>query len=223
MRTDRSIGNGEPTADEVLRTTRAVRRRLDLERPVDHALIEACVEVAMQAPTGSNMAGWHFVVVDDSAQRAALGELYRRAWEDYRKLPIAAGNIRTGDPAKDATQQRVMASAEYLAENIDRVPVHVVPCIDGRFDRAPSWISVPMLSSIIPAVWSFMLAGRARGLGSSFTTMHLRFEEEAAEILGIPYESVTQVALLPVGHTIGDDFKPVPRPPAASIIHRNRW
>lgn len=213
----------ELTADQVLSTTRAVRKRMDFDREVDLSTIRECVELATQAPTGSNQQGWHFVVVTDASRRQALADIYRRAFDIYRNLPFAAGNIVTGDPARDATQQRVMSSAEYLAENLHRAPVHVVPCVEGRVDGQPLMISASVMGSIIPAAWSFCLAARTRGLGTSWTSLHLMFEGEAAAVLGIPYESVSQVALIPVAHTVGTDFKPAPRTALGSVLHVDRW
>ena len=79
------------------------------------------------------------------------------------------------------------------------------------------------MASIVPATWSFMLAARARGLGTCWTTFHLAHEREAAELLGIPYEAATQAALIPVAYTKGTDFKPGPRKPLGEVIHWDRW
>jgi nitroreductase len=209
--------------DELLTTTRAVRRRLDLDRPVGLAVVRECLEVALQAPSGSNAQGWHFVVVTDAAKRKALADVYRRAFAIYRELPMAAGNIVTGDPQRDVTQQKVMGSAEYLAEHLHKAPVHVIPCIEGRVDGQPLMFSASVLGSVIPATWSFMLACRARGLGTSWTTLHLMFEEEAAEILGIPFADISQTSLIPVAYTKGVDFKPAVREPIDSVLHVDGW
>lgn len=209
--------------DQLLSTTRAVRKRLDFERPVELDVVKECLEVALQAPTGSNAQGWHFVVVTDEGTRKALGDIYRRAFDLYRDMPFAAGNIVTGAPARDQTQKRVMSSAEYLAERIHETPVHVIPCIEGRIDGQPLMFSSSVLGSVMPAAWSFMLAARARGLGTSWTSLHLMFEEEAAEILGIPHAEVSQVALIPVAYTQGTDFKPAPREPLDTVLHLDRW
>ncbi|MCC6436699.1 MAG: nitroreductase family protein [Acidimicrobiales bacterium] len=208
------------SADEVLSTTRAVRKRLDLERPVPLELIAECVGLAQQAPTGSNVQGWHFVVVTDAAKRAAIGELYGRAFAGYRQSPVYAGAIKTGDPARDAQQERVGSSADYLAEHMGEAPALVIPCVQGRAKGAAA---AGLLGGILPAAWSFMLAARARGLGTCWTTLHLMYEQEAAEILGIPYESVTQALLTPVAFTKGTDFKPARRPDPMSIIHVDGW
>ena len=209
--------------DELLATTRAVRKRLDLDRPVPLEVVRECVALATQAPSGSNAQGWHFVVVTDEAKRAKLGEIYARAFDVYRNLPAAAGNATYADPARAATQDRVRSSAEYLAEVMGRCPVIVVPCIEGRADGQPNIMSASLMGSIIPAAWSFCLAARARGLGTSWTTLHLMFEQEAAEVLGIPFETTTQAALIPVAFTKGTDFKPGPRVDLDSIVHVDTW
>ncbi len=211
------------TPDELLSTTRAVRKRLDLETPVPLELVRECIDLATQAPTGSNQQGWHFVVVTDEAKRAALGEIYRRAFDIYETMPTAAGNLGFDDPARAATQERVHSSARYLADVMGRVPVLVIPCIGGRVDNMPNIAASSILGSIIPAAWSFCLAARARGLGTSWTTLHLMFEQEAAEIVGIPFDAITQAALLPVAYTKGTDFRPGPRVALDSIIHVDSW
>jgi len=209
-------------ADEVLTTTRAVRRRLDLTRPVDPALLRECLALALQAPTGGNDQGWHFVVVTDAATRAAIADIYRTAAVEYAQR--AKQRVRrTFTDDEKATRKRSLGSSGYLFEHLHDVPVHVIPCIDGRVDDAPLVDQATVFGSILPAVWSFMLAARARGLGSSWTTSHLEREAEVAGILGIPYEEVTQVALIPVAHTVGDDFKPAPRRPVDDVAHWDRW
>jgi nitroreductase len=209
--------------DQLLTTTRAVRRRLDLDRPVPLEVVRECIEVALQAPSGSNQQGWHFVVVTDEAKRAALGDIYRRAFDVYETMPFAAGNLRFDDPERDATQQRVQRSARYLADVMGRCPVLVVPCIEGRVDGMPAVAAASILGSIIPAAWSFCLAARARGLGTSWTSLHLWHEQEAAEVLGIPHDAITQVALIPVAYTVGTDFKPAPRVPVDRVLHVDSW
>ena len=201
-------------ADELLTTTRAVRKRLDLTRPVPRELIVQCIEIAQQAPTGGNRQGWGFVVVTDDAKRLALAELYRRAGADYlRKLR---------DEASDPQTARVYDSAVYLSDVLHQVPVHVVPVIQGRADGQPTVGPASLYGSIIPAAWSFMLAARARGLGSAWTTLHLMHEQEAAELLGIPAD-YTQVALIPVAFFTGETFRPAARPPSESITHWEGW
>jgi nitroreductase len=212
------------TPDQLLSTTRAVRKRLDFTRPVEPELIRECIELAVQAPTGSNSQRWHFVVVTDAEKRRALAELYRRGWDAAYGSDAARSQRRVPqDPTLARTQERVLSSAEYLAEHMHEVPVLVVPCIQGRFEGQPSVAQAGMWGSILPAVWSFMLAARARGLGTSWTTLHLFHEQEAAQVLGIPYEKVTQAALIPVAHTLGTDFKPGPRRPLDRVLHWNEW
>lgn len=201
--------------DELLSTTRAVRRRLDLGRPVEREVIEACLDLALQAPSGSNTQGWHWLVVTDPGKRAALAELYNRVFA--RAYPADA----MAAPGVDPTQQRVWSSASYLAEHLHEVPVHVIPCIWGRppagGNQAGFW------GSILPATWSFCLAARSRGLGTAWTSMHLVYEEEAAGILGIPYEQCAQAALIPVAYATGTDFKPAGRKPLGEIVHWDQW
>lgn len=210
--------------DQLLSTTRAVRLRLDLERPVPLNLIEECVGLAQQAPTGSNMQGWHFVVVTDAEKRRAVGDVYRRAFEVYKGLPSYAGAIQTGDAKRDAQQGRVANSADYLAEHMGEAPVLVIPCLNGRVGgENVGMAAAGMMGAIIPAAWSFMLAARARGLGTCLTTLHLMFEEEVADILGIPYAEVSQALLTPVAFTKGTEFKPASRPDPQSIMHVDGW
>ena len=213
--------------DELLSTTRAVRKRLDFDRAVPLSVIRECLQVATQAPTGSNAQGWHFVVVTDPRKRSALADIYRRAFAMYPDLPSSAHNVHKDDPSMTKIQERIVSSAEYLAENMHRAPVMLIPCISGRVDAVPPPMGAlaqgSIYGSILPAVWSFMLAARARGLGTCWTTLHLWFEEEAAALLGIPYADVTQCALIPVAYTKGTDFKPGPRKPLDGILHVDTW
>ncbi len=203
------------TTDELLATTRAVRKRLDLTRPVPRELINECLELAVQAPTGSNSQTWRWVVVDDADKRQALADLYRKGAEGYLSA--------AGEQTTDAQTQRVFTSAVYLMEHLHEVPVHLIPCVQGKpEDPVPLAMASGLYGSIYPAVWSFQLAARARGLGTALTTLHLLHAKEAAEILGLP-DDVLQVALLPVAYTIGTDFKRAQRPPVAGITHWNAW
>jgi nitroreductase len=204
--------------DELLATTRAVRKRLDLDRPVPREVIKQCLELAVQAPTGSNSQGWRWVVVEDADTKQALADLYRKAATDY-----LASAEQEADKRGDAQTRRVMSSALFLAENLQNVPVHVIPCIQGRPQPdVPTAMYAGIYGSIFPAVWSFQLALRARGLGSALTTLHLVYEKEAAELLGMP-DDILQVALLPVAYTKGTDFKRAERPPIDGIVHWNHW
>jgi len=212
--------------DELLTTTRSVRKRLDFSRPVEPELIKECLELAVQAPTGGNSQGWHFVVVTDAQQREALGAIYRKGWATYLERmasgnPVRPGQSLTREQAR--TLMRVRDSAQYLADHMHEVPVLIVPCIWGRTDGLGVIEQAGVWGSILPAAWSFMLAARARGLGTCWTTVHLFYEQEAAEVLGIPYERIMQTALIPVAYTLGTDFKPVPRVPLESIVHWERW
>ena len=201
--------------DHLLSTTRAVRKRLDLERPVERAVILDCLRLAQQAPTGSNSQGWRWVVVTDQDLRAGLADIYRDAGADYlRQAATNAGH--------DPQTARVYQSALYLTEILDRVPVHVIPCIKGRAADVGPRSAPGFYGSIMPAAWSFQLALRSRGLGSAWTSLHLLQAERAAELLGIP-DDYTQVALFPVAYTIGTEFKPAKRPPVESIVHFDTW
>ena len=202
------------TPEQLLTTTRAVRRRLDLERPVDPELIRGCVAIATQAPSSVNLQHWHFVVVTDPELRAGVADVYRRAWQDWSDTPLA-----DDPPGLTAGEQ----SSRHLARVLDRVPVHVIPCVDGRPEGASSGDLAAMYGSIIQASWSFQLAARTQDLGSVFTTYHLDYERDVAELLGIPYDAVTQVGLIPVAHTIGSEFKPARRRPLDEVLHWDRW
>lgn len=209
------------TVDHLLTTTRSVRKRLDLARPVPLDVVERCIEIAIQAPTGSNAQNWHFVVVTDAEKRKRLAELYRQAFSQYRQMNVNAPQLREGDPRREQTL-RIVESASYLAEHLHEVPVHIVPCVEGRVENGPVVMQASIYGSILPAVWSLMLALRSRGLGSAWTTLHLMYERDAATVLGIP-EHVTQVALLPVAYFTGEDFKPAKRLPVRSFISLNSW
>jgi nitroreductase len=212
------------TPDELLTTTRAVRKRLDLGRPVEREVIQECIAIAQQAPTGSNRQDWHFVVVTERGLRAELGKLYRKGAEAYFSSPYSVGSSASRDSKQvDSTQVRIRESAVFLAEHIHEVPVHVIPCISGRTDGWPAAGQAPKWASILPATWSFMLAARARGLGTTLTSFHLAFEEEAAKLLGMPFEEVMQAALIPVAYTKGVNFKPARREPVEKMIHWDRW
>jgi nitroreductase len=200
--------------DHLLSTTRAVRRRLDLDRPVEKSVILDCLRLAVQAPTGGNSQTWRWVVVTDPDKKAELARMYTEAGGEYLKASAAG--------ATDPQTKRVYDSAVYLNDILARVPVHVIPCIQGRIDNAPNAMAASMYGSILPAVWSFMLALRSRGLGSVWTSLHLVKEKEAAALLGIP-EDITQVALIPVGYTIGEDFNPARRPPVEGITYWDTW
>lgn len=207
------------TTDALLSTTRAVRKRLDMDRPVEKSVIMDCLDLSQQAPTGSNKQGWRWIVVTDEGKRKVLGDLYRKGVGDY--LITAKAQAEERGAAQDA---RVFDSAEFLADRMQAVPVHVIPCIEAGHIPADaprrSWIGLG--GSIFPAIWSFQLALRARGLGSCLTTLHLAYEKEAADLLGIP-DNMVQIALLPVAYTKGTDFKPAKRGPIDDIVHWEGW
>jgi nitroreductase len=208
------------SADDVLTTTRAVRRRLDLERPVEREVIEQCIDIALQAPTGSNRQEWNWVVVTDAAKRRKLADLYGERFDQFVQtvsVPYDADDIRS------LRNPKIFESALYLREHLHEVPVHVIPCATGRPPTVALAPQAGWWGSIMPAVWSFMLALRSRGLGSSLTTLHLLKEDEAADLLGIPAGEVTQVGLIPVAYTIGTEFRPASRRPCADVVHWDSW
>lgn len=210
--------------DQLLTTTRAVRKRLDFSRPVEPEIIRECLEIALQAPSGSNRQPWHFVVVTDAEQRKALGNLYKRGFALWSSQHAEmAGNLFANDPKRVVMHKRIFSSGEYLVEHLHEVPVHLIPCFNGRVDQAPNSMQAVAWGSIFPAVWSFMLAARTRGLGTTLTALHLLLEEEAAQVLDIPYAEVTQVALIPVAYTKGADFSPGAREPLEPVLHWDRW
>jgi nitroreductase len=212
------------TPDEMLATTRSVRRRLDFERPVDPELLKQCIELGLQAPTGSLRQDWHFVLSTDAEQCRQVGEVYKRVWnalvsDEYLNDTAA----KEPDPTARASWLRMMESARHLADNFPEVPAILVPCISGRLDGAPAALQALRWGSVIQATWSFMLAARVRGLGTCWTTVHLGAEQEVAEILGIPFDEIQQVALIPVAHTLGTDFKPGARKSVDDFVHWNGW
>jgi len=216
------------TNDELLSTTRAVRKRLDFERPVALETLTECLQLALQAPTGSNAQGWQFVFVTDPAKRARIGELYGEAFGLYREMPIAIHHLHkdSSDAALKSSQSRSTSSAEYLARHMGEVPAMLIPCVAGRIDpngAGGNLAGASLYGSIIPAAWSFMIAARARGLGTAWTTLHLMHEQEIADLLGIPYQQYMQVALIPIAYTLGTDFKPAYRPAPSTVMHVNQW
>ncbi len=196
--------------DHVLMTTRTVRKRLDLKRPVDLAVIRECLDLAIQAPDGGNQGKYHFLVITDPVKRAAIAGYYRKSFESY----LAA--------QKQNYAKRIYTSAEYLAEHFHEVPVHIITCTEGRVENAGPMAQAARYGSVLPATWSLMLALRSRGLGAAWTTLHLAYEKEVAELLAIP-DTITQGALLPVAHYTGDDFKPGKRIPAAERTYWDSW
>ena len=201
--------------DALLATTRAVRKRLDFDREVPDDVLLECLQLAIQAPTGSNRQGWRWLVIRDPEKKEALAEIYRRAGGAY-----LADAAKTADPGSQTG--RVMDSANFLAQKLGEVPVMVIPMIIGRLDDDSTNSAAGLFGSIIPAMWSFQLALRSRGLGSCYTTLHLGHEKEAAELLGIP-DHMSQAGLLPVAYTKGTDFKPANRDPVEQITYLDTY
>ena len=208
------------TPDELLTTTRTVRRRLDLTREVPMSLVRECLEIALQAPSGSNRQGWDWVVVTDAERRAAIGEVYRRAVEDYLASPDFAGRLFADDAERSAVQQRVGESVRYLGAHLGEVPVLVLPCL--RVRSLPAGNQAGLWGSILPAAWSFMLAARARGLGTAWTTLHLAHEGEVAGILGLPSD-VRQAVLIPTAWYTGTTFARAHRGALDDVLHVDHW
>ena len=211
------------SADELLTTTRSVRKRLDFDRPVERAVVEECLEIALQAPTGSNRQGWHWVIVEDVAKKQQIADIYQPNFEAYAPSPQRP-SFEPGD-VRFEQRERVTDSARYLADNFHRAPLMLIPCIEGRLDNLPAPATASAWGSLLPAVWSFMLALRERGMGSAWTTLHLAGdgERQTAELLGIPYEQVSQGGLFPIAYTKGTDFKPARRIPLADVLHWDGW
>ena len=209
-------------AQTVLTTTRSVRKRLDFDRPVPRELLLECLEVAVQAPTGSNLQGWQFVIVTDAEKKRAIGEWYRESWYEYAKRRPSRYER---DDLRREQLPRVASSAQYLADRMHEIPVMVIPCIEGRVDvpGASNLDMAGLYGSILPAAWSFMLAARDRGLVGAWTTLHLKYERETADLLGIPYERYTQAALITLGFSTGGEFKPAERIALESLVHWEQW
>jgi nitroreductase len=204
------------SADEVLTTTRAVRKRIDFDRPVPRSIIEESVDIAQQAPSGSNRQDWAWIMIDDPDTKHSIAEMYRSNFLPYIESTEA--------PPEGSRQARIRDSAIYMAERLHEVPLMVIPCIRGRLDESASTVTqAARWGSLLPAVWSFCLALRERGLGSSWTTLHLPSERAAAEVIGLDFDSYTQAGLFPIGYTLGNDFKPAKRMPASETVHWNHW
>lgn len=208
--------------DHLLTTTRSVRKRLDFTKPIEPEVIERCIEIATQAPSGSNTQGWRFMVVTDPEKRAAIAELYKKSYYTYINAPSGPLQKRTEDPYPTGQMTRVRDSSRYLADHMHEAPVLIICCIKGRPQSPIPFAQAGFYGSILPAAWSLMLALRARGLGAAWTTLHLRYEKEIADILGIP-DNVTQAVLLPVAYFKGVDFKKAKRLPARELTFWDSW
>ena len=212
------------SAEELLMTTRGVRKRLDFSRPVERDVLRACVAAALQAPSGSNRWALQFVIVTDPARRQAIGEAYRSGYATYKSLDgVYIGSIEKGDAERNEQQQRTAGSADYLGEHFGEAPAIVAACSPGRADDGPAIRKTTLLGSVMPGMWSFMLAARLRGLGTCWTTVGLFEEERTAEAFGIDNEQVTIAAISPVAYTKGTEFKPAMRPDPDEVIHWDQW
>ena len=209
------------SADEVLTTTRAVRKRLDLARPVEREVILECLEIALQAPTGSFSQGWSWMFVTDPDKKRAIADYYGANFDAYRERSRLAA-FPDGD-LRAERRDAIRSSSDYLRDHFHEVPVLLIPLLEGRLDGLPVFGAASSWGSLLPAVWSFMLALRERGLGSAWTTLHLPNEREVAELLGIPYDRYTQAGLFPIAYTIGTDFKPAPRLDVGELVHWDTW
>ena len=210
------------SADDVLTTTRSVRKRLDFERPVEREAVEECFEIALQAPTGSNRQGWQFVIIEDDDLKQPIAEIYAANFRQYATMPLPRYEK---DDTRRQHQRAVVDSATYLADNFHRAPLMMIPCIEGRLDNVDAMVGASVWGSLLPAVWSFMLALRERALGSAWTTLHMLNdgEKQVADLLGIPFDRYSQGGLLPIAYTNGTDFKPAARQPLREVLHWGRW
>ena len=208
------------TPDELLTTTRSVRRRLDLGRPVPLDLVRECLEIALQAPSGGNRQGWHWILVTEPDLKEGIAGHYRRSFAQYQESANYAGSLFSDEPGRAEVQRRVGESAAHLAEHLQDVPVLLIGCIEAsslpRGNQAGLW------GSLLPAAWSYMLAARARGLGTAWTTLHLAHEREIAELLGVP-DHVHQGVLIPTAYFTGEGFGPASRQPLEEVLHVDGW
>ena len=205
------------SVDYILQTTRSVRKRLDLTRPVDVNTVTKCLDIALQAPTGSNAQGWKWLIVTDKEKISKIGEYYRKSFITYS---TSGRPPRRADPEQ---QKRVVDSSTYLADHMSKVPMMIFACVKGKLtNNVNSAMVASLYGSVIPAAWSLMLSLRARGIGSAWTTLHMSYEKECNEILGIP-DNVTTAVMLPVAYFTGETFKKAKRIPAKEITFWDTW
>lgn len=210
------------TVEKLLTTTRSVRKRLDLTSPVPLDVIERCLDIAIQAPTGSNMQGWRFLVITDPEKRKAVAEYYGRSFAGYARESARNTPRRPADDPRTERMGKVVDSATYLARHMADVPVLIIACLEGRVETESPMVQAGFYGSILPAAWSLMLALRAEGLGTAWTTLHLQYEKEVAQLLGIP-DTFTQTVLFPVAYFTGEDFKPAKRVPVRELTYLDSW
>jgi nitroreductase len=210
------------SVDQLLTTTRSVRKRLDFDKPVGRDVLMECLELALQAPTGSNAQGWQWIFVEDAEKKKAIADIYLANARGYLSLPSA--EYPEGD-TRGERMPKVKDSAIYLAEHMHEAPVLLIPCLEGRPEKAPLGLSASFWASLFPAAWSFCLALRSRGLGTCWTTLHLinDGDKQAAEVLGIPHDQYSQGGLFPIAYTKGTDFRPAKRLPADRVTHWDTW
>ena len=203
---------------EVVRTTRSVRRRLDFDRSVEPAVLERCIDAAVQAPTGMNREAWRFLVLTASEPKQRVADLYRSSFDSL------ARRFEMERPAELEGVQSLEDRPTYvgLAQNLHRLPALILVCSEGQPDPNEQAMQVAFYASVLPAAWSLMLSLRAEGLGATWTTLLLAEQERVAQSLGIP-EGVTQTVLLPVAYTLGATLRPAARRPAAEVTYWNRW
>ncbi len=217
------------SVDHVLNTTRSVRLRIDLEREVPRHVIEECLEIALQAPTGANTQTWRFIVVTDPEKKAGIADAYLRGAEKYvadgtglSRTGVSANREFSGDDLRTSQKEGVMASASHLMEHLHEVPAMIIPCIESRFENEDVFVQASMYGSILPATWSLMMALRARRIASAWTSLHLIYEEDVRDLLGMP-ENVTQTALLPIGYLTGGDLHKAKRLPLSEVGYWDSW
>jgi len=205
----------------LLTATRSARKSLDLDAPVDLDELRECLGIGMQAANGSNQQSWRWVVVTDPELRRAIAALYRKAYLGKVGGQLIADLVPIGTP-----EARLMSSTEWLVEHMAAVPALVIPCYESAYPRQDgdeSFYLATLYGSIFPAVWNFQLALHTRGYGTCITTLHLHFEQEVRDLLGIP-ASFIQGCLLPVGRIrSGHEFHPAPRRPIDEVVGINGW
>ena len=214
------------TLDELLTTTRSVRKRLDLTRPVPRELVERAVDIARQAPNGTNRQTWNWLLIDDPEIRVGIACIYNKGMAiqtEIMQKEMAASNTDSADGhLAESITGKLTESVAYLAEHLHEVPMLLVPTVKCDFDGANLFTQASYWGSILPAVWNFQLAPRARGLGSAWTSVSMHCQKEMIELLNIP-AGHTHAGVFPIAYTKGVDFKAGPRGPLNEVVHWNDW